>query len=161
MKPKELRQKIIDDATDDILVTGSDYTQSNQLHDTPNRILYSIYNQDQSITSSGAFTMSNVNLSENYKYVSKFNVDDGIFHKKGILPDTIETDRGFWVNNITSNVYADSTVSILFIRHLFVFRIEIFFDANPEYIRNHNGILRNLYAKYKKIHKATQRRCGI
>ncbi len=151
MKPKELRQKIIDDATDDILITGSDYTQSNQLHDTPNRILYSIYNQDQSITSSGAFTMSNVNLSQNYKYVSKFNVDDGIFHKKGILPDTIETDRGFWLNNNTSNVYADSTVRYIVYQAFYSYlECEIFFDANPEYMRNHNWNTLEIYTQNTK-----------
>lgn len=135
LSPTALRDKIKADATKDIIYNIGGYNDVNSFHDTPNNFLYSPFNQDHILRTTGTFFLRNASVGHQHRFKTNFRSDNVIFRTNGVGDD----NDGYFVDNNTSNVYENSTIRYLKIWQQYGRTIiELVFDAHPDKMKNHS-----------------------
>lgn len=117
--PIRLRQMLLDDAsTDQINSNTTSYNANNNLLDSPNKLLFSRYNNDIGFTLNNVIT-TNINLGQQYKFKTVFGRDLNIFATY-IGINAVNTDDGhgeFYDNNFSA-IYPSTKIASMYAKNL-------------------------------------------
>lgn len=117
--PSRLRQMLLDDAsTDQINSTTTSYNVQRNLLDSPNKLLYSRFNNDIGFTLNNV-SSTNINLGQQYNFKTVFGRDQNIFSTY-IGINALNTDDGygeFYENNFSA-IYPNTKIVSMFIENL-------------------------------------------
>jgi subtilisin family serine protease len=154
--PEGMRDILFEQATDNIIYeSGSEYYDDNYFADSHNRVLFSKFNQNNTISATGTFKIRNANIAQEYKFKTDFRADNIIFKTNGVSPDNL----GFFVSTDTSNVYENSKIRYITAQqHFHRSIIELVFDAHPAKMKKHSWRTLELYNQkngaFMKLHIA-------
>jgi len=154
LKPDALRELIINESTKDVILGTGGFADVNPFLDTPNRMLYSKFNQDISLTTAGTYKIINANISGEYKFKTKFRSDNVIFRTNGVTQD----NDGFFVLTDTDALYEGSTIRYIEIwQSALRTQLNLVFDAHPVKMKTHNWntleIQNHILNVFVKLHR--------
>ena len=149
-----LKEIIIEDSTKDIINSTGDYTTLNSFLDTPNRLLYSKFNQDNTFTINNSASIKCVNLGTPYKLKTQYKPESTTFSGRGVLPKGLAENYG--VSSSFQNVDANMLYNGFKLKHLIFdsfadkITVELGLNGDPNNINAHNWIALELYNKKNK-----------
>lgn len=166
--PSRLRQMLLDDAsTDQISSTTTSYNAQRNLLDSPNKLLYSRFNNDIGFTLNNV-SSTNFNLGQQYKFKTVFGRDQNIFANY-IGINALNTDDGHseFYDNKFSAIYPKTKIVSMYIENLGLnfaegaleYRITLKFDGASVY--NGGWTTMEIANKRKNIYVKLQRKDAV
>ena len=157
LTPEAMRDVLFEQATNNIIhEAGSDYYDANYFADSHNRLLFTKFNQNVSLSVTGNnCIIKNANIGQEYKFKTKFKSQNVFFKTNGVAP----SNNGFFVDNNTDSVYEGSTIRYITAEQYFYRSIiELVFDAHPAKMTKHKWRTLELYnptnGAFMKLHIA-------
>jgi len=155
LSPAALKEIIIEQSTKDIILSTGGYTDNNSFLDTPNRLLYSKFNQNSTFTINNSASIKSVNLGTPYILKTQYKPEALTFGGRGVLPKGVAENYG--VSSSFQNVDANMLYNNFKLKHLIFesfadkITVELGLNGNPNNINAHNWIALELYNKQNKV----------